>query len=240
MPPGDLTSSHISVTIPRLRAWFHLRGQQANDGVSDEHLCSKDEERYQAFASRVGLTLSNQDLECPVGIEDMPRITRPFVRERSLPSSAPSELYPPITVQRLRRWYYLCHGPAPSQDGFSDPHATAVTDRAFIRFAFKLGLDIADLEDMDLPVVTDPDDHSASTAVQTTSTTSTAAVSVLTCTSPLASAQMPSLDGPAPADERLAIPSEVSISAAHPNCTVAERLSKRPRDHEYVHRRSKM
>jgi hypothetical protein len=240
MPPGDLTSSHSSVTIPRLRAWFHLRAQQANGGVLDENLCSEDEERYQAFASRVGLTLSNQELESPCGMEDMPGIMRSFARVRSLPPSAPSELYPPITVQRLRRWYHLYNGLALSQDSFSDPHAIAVVDRAFIRFAFKLGLDMADLEDMDLPVVADPDDHSASATVQTTSTTATITVSTSTCTNSLASAQMPSLEGSAPADERLVIPSEVSTSAAHPNCTVTERLFKRPRDHEYVHRCSKV
>jgi hypothetical protein len=153
LPPVSAHTLAAGVPQHRLRAWFHLRGQQI-EGASQEDVCSDDEERYKTFSSRMRLVVSDPD-EHPIGLDDSTGISQSFMRGGSLPPSTSIAQYAGPSLQTLQTWYHLSHGHIISRRGSLDPPVTQDNDNQFIRFTLRLGMDMTDLEDMDLPVVMD-------------------------------------------------------------------------------------
>jgi hypothetical protein len=157
-PPSSLVHSQPPVQPRRLRAWFHSRGQNhTGDDESKRIQCAEDENRFRAFATRVNLPHINYDTESPVGIDDGRTQTdsNSPERARSVPPGEISATHPPPSLHTLRTWYHLGHGHAFAADGHMHPPVKEAEDTAFVRLALKLGLDISDLEDMDLPITLD-------------------------------------------------------------------------------------
>jgi hypothetical protein len=159
-PPTTPFKSPTSVPAHRLRAWFHSRGQSQNGNEQQKDaMCLEDEHRFMTFVNCVGLELNEQHLDRQIGIDDSNKSLLPPTRASSLPSFESLLTLAPPLVQQLRTWYHMSHEHSFASNGTMSPPVQLAEERAFVRFAFSLGLDIADLEDMDLPITlqqTDP------------------------------------------------------------------------------------
>jgi hypothetical protein len=155
-PPMNTFKPSTSVPSHRVRAWFHSRGQDQNiDERRKEIICAEDEQRFMSFAHRVGLGFTKQDLEQPIGINDSQSKAPSSTRAGSMPPTVTSAIHASPSVQRLRTWYHMSHRHAFTVNGDINPPIELVEDRAFVGFALRLGLNIPDLEDMDLPIALD-------------------------------------------------------------------------------------